>query len=71
MFSTEEERHVRANDRPFNLSYHYAVSTRTKNCSSTAALLLVCMIIILSSALEQCHQDFQVQHLHLPPTQPV
>uniref|UniRef100_A0A4W6C7V4 Phospholipid-transporting ATPase n=1 Tax=Lates calcarifer TaxID=8187 RepID=A0A4W6C7V4_LATCA len=23
-FSTEEERHLRANDRPFNLSYHYA-----------------------------------------------
>lgn len=29
LFSTEEERHLRANDRPFNLSYHYAVSVET------------------------------------------
>lgn len=33
---TEEERHLRANDRPFNLSYHYAVSVKAKFCAEFA-----------------------------------
>ncbi len=72
-FISSEERHLRANDREFNLSFNYAVSRKIRifflfNFFFLEHIVSVFLMCVLT---EQCHQDLQVQRVHIPPSQSV
>jgi len=70
---TEEVRLFRANDRPFNLSYHYAVSTEGENVGRDQRPPAFADLSPRRFPLPagQRHQDRQIQPRHLPAAQPL